>query len=480
MADATNKQTALNILRARDREPLHFTNFTKIDGTVSGEASASFDPGVKLQDITRSPATTSVETSMSGATTTTGAATTTRTLSGAKLTPSFDVKVTSTSDFEIAINATDDFWKGILTPVQPSMVAYYLKQGWRSDLMSYLFIDRIDYAIVVTGPTPKPTRHKPGTAPFKLSAHIATFQNNPDSSTDTAAFTAAIRCQSLDVAETPEAKRTLPIAQLSDLANIPADVLSNVTAVPSHRGNANADADSPDAGSASDLPADRPRYQVEATDADSQGLTLAAPESDCGAFNDKLREPIRTGIRDTEADDSGRPDKTRTALLSIARPIRRNSDYNRSTIRMSRDASAKLVGKGACNNYVKAGYSCDLQIDVTLRSIEGIIYYLGELQRDVAQPNKPRLWGVCDPMTSQRADYCIPIFELMRTKPISADGWITEVDFKGAHYYVPSSGQSISQTAGRTSEVMTLVEQLLNLYRSSKDFPTTPSVRVLR
>jgi hypothetical protein len=36
---------------------------------------------------------------------------------------------------------------------------------------------------------------------------------------------------------------------------------------------------------------------------------------------------------------------------------------------------------------------------------------------------------------------------------------------------IPSSGEGIDTNVVRSSEVLTLVEQLLNLYRSSKDFP---------
>jgi hypothetical protein len=45
-------------------------------------------------------------------------------------------------------------------------------------------------------------------------------------------------------------------------------------------------------------------------------------------------------------------------------------------------------------------------------------------------------------------------------------------------YGVPLSGARLSAEAGRSSQTVDLVQQLLNLNRTSKDLPTTPLVRV--
>ena len=123
---------------------------------------------------------------------------------------------------------------------------------------------------------------------------------------------------------------------------------------------------------------------------------------------------------------------------------------------------------------VPAGYKTELLIDVSMRSVEGMINYLGEYVRTVNE--RPLAWGRCD---DGKYGACIPLIVI---KPATeADGTepFISVDYKGERYVVPLSGEDIRTGAGFSSQVIGLVQTMLNLHRSSKDLPSTPLVRVI-
>jgi hypothetical protein len=110
-----------------------------------------------------------------------------------------------------------------------------------------------------------------------------------------------------------------------------------------------------------------------------------------------------------------------------------------------------------------------LTIDVTLRSVEGVLYYLGEYIRN--DGISPKLAGECG--------YCLPIIRVAPAAAIPREFRFVEVTYRGTQYAVPISGAVLNAQAGRSSQTVDLVEQLLNLNRSSKDLPTTPIVHVV-
>lgn len=157
VAEATNRQTVVNILRARSREPLHFTSFSKVLGTARVEGTAGLDLAANGNGGEQLP--------QGG-----GFATSRRSLGPTNWTPRIGVRINSGTDFEIGINATDDFWKGITTPVAPATIVHLLRQGWERDLISYLFVHKIDFAGRITDPGGKIVATLP----------LATLRNAPD------------------------------------------------------------------------------------------------------------------------------------------------------------------------------------------------------------------------------------------------------------------------------------------------------------
>jgi len=472
VAQATNRQTAINILRAKVREPLHFTSFSNVSGTAKIEGNLGLSTAANGQGR---------EVVTDG----TGALSSTKRIVGAtNWTPSLSVKVNSGTDFQIGINATDDFWKGIMTPVTPATLVYYLRQGWRADLLSYLFIERLDYSAVVTAPDGTKT-----TVPLWA---VVNSPSMPTSSGDAPTYLEAIRCRTLAYGLSDATETRLPVDKVSSLSAIAADVLGHVEAAPGVTS----------------------KYVVKTTNKAEFELAMSkrtGDENACTRVYRTLQDTFHKWLKQnplppapqsamvvgnaTQAGTSSAPESNDEQLIDA---LKSQLLFGRTSFvqRGDRKEDDKISSTSGAAFWAKKffsvpkGYQADLSIDTSLRSTEGLIYYLGEYVREGS--NAPKLYGPCvngsvnnkspgaQPETQPaESDYCIPILVIDQSdKGDRKEGFI-EIDFEGHHYVVPSSGERIGQEAGYSSEVITLVQQMLNLNRSAKDLPSTPLVRVI-
>jgi hypothetical protein len=125
--DTTDKLLVLNILRAKDKAPLHFDEMPSIHESVTGTASAQgvwpFGPSNKG---------TVRNTLTAGA--------------GIQVAPSF----------ELDNLATKDFITGMATPIDPKFVKYWLDRGLDRRVVLLLFFSAID--VTVAGPNGAPAQ----------------------------------------------------------------------------------------------------------------------------------------------------------------------------------------------------------------------------------------------------------------------------------------------------------------------------------
>ncbi|GEM_PF-6189753 len=112
---------------------------------------------------------------------------------------------------------------------------------------------------------------------------------------------------------------------------------------------------------------------------------------------------------------------------------------------------------------------------VYLRSPEALIYYLGEIVRYQLKGNNNDLIRVKidgDPDSDPE-----PIFVLEEGHDFSGkDSSFVDVEYNGKKYSMPKTyhGKSV-----RSSEVLSLLTQLIGVYKYSEEMPRTPTVRLI-
>ncbi len=409
VAEATNRQTVVNILRARSREPLHFTSFSKVLGTARVEGTAGLDLAVNGNGGERLP--------QSGG----GAfATSRRTMGATNWTPKLGVRINSGTDFEIGINATDDFWKGITTPVAPATIVHLLRQGWERDLISYLFVQKIDFTGRITDPTGKVV----ATLPLRV------LRNAPDYEFTVGPFTSLVQCRTLYYALSESNQRSEFVITFSENMEV------------------------------------------------SETMRRAA----CASFEQGLRNDFQKAMQtqnvrlaEREPRDLGDPSSARKD--TDADPFRGRANYVAGASSDSSTTQPNGAGFTATNYFqdlVPAGYNAELLIDVSMRSVEGMINYLGEYVRTVNE--RPLAYGRCKDGQYRQ---CIPLIVIKPAEEARDVEPFISVDYKRRSYIVPLSGEDIRTDAGFSSQVIGLVQTMLNLHRSAKDLPSTPLVRVI-
>lgn len=124
METASNENMLLNMVRAAYNQPLHFAAVAVVrgNGQVSPTIGASATlPFYHFLDL---------------GTKTSGAA-------GAGLTPSASLSVTGGFNFDMASLDNSEFVSGLLTPISPTTVHYYVAQGIPREILFNLLIDRV-------------------------------------------------------------------------------------------------------------------------------------------------------------------------------------------------------------------------------------------------------------------------------------------------------------------------------------------------
>lgn len=458
VAQTTNRQTVLNVLRAREREPMHFTSFSEVFGQVRGTGSASVGGAWNGDGSSRTSTTTkAMEGDAAGAlagTSLTETVTDVASMGATNITPSIGVQITTGTDFRITANATDEFYRGILNPVPASTIVHFLRQGFPADLLSHLLVGRLEFSALV---------RKNGDAGETVLLH--TINNNPDEAISAGEFAAAIRCRQLDYTMTATPAQSLPVESLSSLAPISADVLKRIEAV-------------------TDETTGGVRYAVVSPAQNEFGLAMSEPDrQEClhtrrllsGKLDDWMKrnlagKPKRSTSKATPEELDGIAPSAKN-LPAVARSYSSDSRRDPERQELGRPGEFQFQSKDYFTNKMPEGYSGDLIIDLTLRSVQGVIYYLGEYVRK--ESTSPKLGG-----PPCAGIYCMPILRVLPIGDIDANARFVDVTYRGKRYAVPVSGRNLTAEAGRSSQTIDLVQQLLNLNRSSKDLPTTPLVRV--
>ncbi|MXO91959.1 hypothetical protein [Pontixanthobacter aquaemixtae] len=112
VAEAEDELTLLNIVRASQRFPLHFTTIGEING------NAQFSTGLGL-DLTLAQGPNSHD-------------------------PGSSLGVQTSPSYKASVLGTEKFQRGIQQPIAAETVAAYLEAGWPDELILALLVERVD------------------------------------------------------------------------------------------------------------------------------------------------------------------------------------------------------------------------------------------------------------------------------------------------------------------------------------------------
>jgi hypothetical protein len=466
-AEKTQQQNLLlNIIRASLRRPMQFTGLSSISGNATatggvtgGYTNAHQTPWLSIFNIV--PATTSTSTAISRTVTGTGSGT--ASLSGGQ-------------NFTVPVLDTQEFYQGILKELEIEVIDYYVKQGFPLELLFDLFVlkieviatdscDRftfrnsvrnqlqfgqfqalVDY-LLSSGFTTETVRSNRPYGPPIASTH------EPLNASDTAKLVEAYSKASSAGLELQVEKNGISLRKRSSSVRLCFDVSGN----------------------------NRPTW-----------LNILGSHHHCGQASSPVttRSAPKCGL---SGDDPG-------VMLS--------------ELLLDRIKQAQQAAIAAGNNSVEDYFPINrfrnkhVTFFFTMRSVEGIMYYLGEVTRVHLQPEfgepsriiqtKTGLRFGTLPMSDCNSDEnggkrqqkhdlrrlarhheldkrsynCENLF-LLETG-LKPDAFFS-VRYDGENYYVPNE----TDRAGRTLQVLELVKQLLALHTSAKQLPQSSVISII-
>lgn len=464
IANAEDELMLRNIVRARERFPLHFLTIVEVNGdaqlSMGGSVGGAFPEGSLSQSFGPSGALT-------GSSTGRGVV---------NITPNLSAGVTSRPSFRAAVLATEKFQRGIQTPVSPSTIAYYIDAGWPDELIMALFIERLD---LYDADKPEGDR----------SARIGSIYNEPDRSYGFGVFlcrySLASRASRVSAPLGSAAEMTAPpvggkgresptsrARDTQDFVNLlKNDEIAFSDGLLSYRSG--------------------PKYSVGLVPrTDRCGTTVS--DGDIGFTPGEMRGDrlVISGQSVARSDVIVFHDATdpKIGLRYFYRDeMRRDGSCSASDFAPQISDAARLSALERCFPASGAKRPHRVRIDIQFRSVEDIIYFLGEYSREGD--------GV----------YKLPFEDYRRRcggegegNPMRAPKWIIRVNegsgtglidtnFRGKRFFVPeepsasTAGCEPTGSAGtRSIQVIALLEQLLNLHKSADQLPSSVSITGIR
>jgi hypothetical protein len=391
VANTADSLTLLNILRASKWRPLHFTSISRISGNVDLDARGSVGAGVQLSGD-----------------------------NAASLAPGASLWVATNPNFDMMIHDSQAFQRGIMQPISPEIINYYLHTGWRSDLLTYLLVERIDF-IAETAVTI-------GERTYKSGESIETLQNDPSDEKLAAQFHNFVACYTLSASKRPG--NTQAIRKLSELGPVS---LADLAVLDGTKFDLGAGPEpGPATPTASSGPGDRRDWVVRKT-AGGEAVGLS-----------RTTNPL---CRD------------QSLTLIDGNSIRGNSDPAIASIYPSKTRTFEVMISGR-------PMPIRTSIDITFRSVDGIIYFLGEYLRGT---------------DATRASYGIPfgsgdgerIEPMLVIEPGRGGPHDVSAELDGQSWHMPADCKC------RNFQVIALIEQLFNLHKAGSAAPLSTAVRVV-
>ncbi len=406
LEDVQNSMLLLNVIRGSKRVPFHYSALNKLTGNVKGSVG------------------------LSGEFPTSGAS---------KFTPGLTLEG-GTASFDVAPLDTQEFYRGVMKPIEPKLFTYYWQQGWPHDLLLYALVDHID---VVS----------------RLNHRTRTYTNYPGDHCKFREYSALVRCL-------VHARMGITVHPYSE------------PIVSGH----SCDGKIIVAGLKKD------DLEVKADPCHKDRCILAKPKKSYGLCFD--RACVDAGEKTPKKKST---DKGKSCDGDDVRP----ADHATNTLPIE----ASVGAAEACASDIES-------IELTLRSPEAVLYYLGQLQRETEPLDRedvciqrdatscflhatrnPEQCTAGDkftpPMIETRIDdkpTCIPMLSIQRGGgrgkiPTSRlDRGALEVRYDNAYYRIPTSDGTCRN---QSLHALSLIGQLIGLQKSAKDLPSQETITVL-
>jgi hypothetical protein len=442
VANTANELTLLNVLRAKDYHPLHFTSFSAVRGKIQVTGGATL--GGTIQGAARK-----VSESLAGEEATVGR----EVARGVEtITPGLSAELATGPDFDVAVYDTQEFYQGITSSVPTETVAHLLYQGWPSDLLSYLLVQRVNFR---TAEDIEDHAIDPATNKKRILVPKGTLvqwiETAPHDEKGSALFENFIRCYEMSpVLEGGKPTTLVPVSRLAQLKLEDLKLLDGKTLDLSQAVSASAAEDAKALVQRPEDAEDRLRiFPVS----ENGGLPCRDPKVLPGFVIQTRPGPTPDGERKAGGEEHSVPVTTATLGLEP------NSDVNR----MLRAAGRPPLTSTTVN------------VEFVFRSVEGAFQFLGDYIRtadDIADGRSKSVLYRVDANDEHKQGRTL--FELAEGR--SGGKVLVGARHLGRNYFVVADA---AETHKPTMQVLALLQQLVNLQKKSTDKPTTQSVRLL-
>lgn len=383
--------------------------------------------------------------------------------------PSISASAATDPSFEVAIYDNDKFQRGIMQPIAPKLYGYFLNQGWPADYLAQVFVERIEFYQERKARSNGVTND--GKEKFEKGDLLYTFNNDPDNEHQHKEFLDFVSFYELGVVSTSRKKIDLmelsAIQMKSSLADIAVLDGEKFDLAAQGAGSPIIQRIKP-AGTSIAIKRLRkdgvvaPKYQYDCYKAStSQVFDEAAQLISENAS--KQRSFPKDKIKSLDAlTESGSLER----VLSFVKLASSNED-------------SKLDHEQDSRTFCTLDGNLVTDTTVVLRSPDSILYYLGEYIRgyEAAQTKKknhPVVNGI------------VPS-DLYSKKVIAVYSGTTDkrplvsTTYNGQEYFIADDTANVDEDGNpydRSTQTLGLVQQLINLHKSSDDLPAASSVVV--
>lgn len=142
VAGMANELTLLNIVRAKEDMPLHYTTVNRLTGSVTVKGSTTFGQVKdKAKTVTSTRQTT---TPPAAGATIVDTLTNTGVTGGNGVYPGFGGEISSGPSFDIGILDSQKFYQGILAPIPFATIENFISQGYDNRLLIRLLVEKVE------------------------------------------------------------------------------------------------------------------------------------------------------------------------------------------------------------------------------------------------------------------------------------------------------------------------------------------------